>query len=406
MNIKKKRLLLIGLILMVGLLRPQFSAAREVTVTPLINLNGEYSDNIFFSRTDKDDDFIFNISPGIELNYASELFDLNSFGTVRFIRYASENDLDREDYFLNLRGRYRLSERLQFLGRINYRQDFTIDSRTFDLFDTTIVETPIVDPEIERGIERFLSERKRYSGFASLDYKLTELSTLNVGYNYLKTDYDLEENTDFEVNDVNLRYMRQLAGQKDRIGTRLTYNERTSDISDIDTYGMGLIWDHFFTETMSLYTDIGLRYTEENLKNSDEKDDDNWSGTAHLRLRRQGETNVINIGLRQNVQTSSTGTSANVSRLYWNLRQTLSERFFFELDGDFYVTRDDGDSFSDVDTVFFDIIPGLRYLLTENHSVILAYNYTIDHDRSLDDNRDTERNRVWINFEFGFPQKW
>ncbi len=405
MNIKKTILLFITLTLMFSYSKPRFLSAGEVRFTPLINLSGEYSDNVFFTRTDKDEDLVFNISPGLELNYASELLDLTSFGMVRFIRYVSEDDLDREDYFLNLRGRYKLSERLQFLGRLNYRQDYTIESRTFDLLDTNTIDTPIVDPEIERGIERFLSERKRYNGFASLDYKLTELSTLNLGYNYLKTDYDLKDNTDFEVNDVSLRYMRQLAGQRDRIGARLTYNQRTSDVSDIDTYGTGLIWYHYFTETISLYTDIGLRYTEESFKNSDEKDD-NWNGTAHLRLRRTGETNVMNIGLRQNLQTSSTGTSANVSRLYWNLRQTLSERFFLEVDGDFYVTRDDGDSFSDIDEVYFDIVPALRYLLTENHSVKLAYNYTIEHDRSLDKDRNKERNRVWIAFEFGFPQKW
>jgi hypothetical protein len=234
---------------------------------------------------------------------------------------------------------------------------------------------------------------------------LTEISNLDVGYRYLKTDYDSEGNTDYDVNDIYLRYMRKLSGQKDRVGARLNYSERTSDVSETDTYGTGLIWNHLFTETLSLYADIGLRYTEETFKNSGQKDD-NWNGTFDVRLRRRGETNVINIGLRQNSQTASTGSSANVTRLYWDARQRLSERFVFELDGDFYITRDDDDSFSDVDTVFFDISPALRYLLTENHSVSLAYNFTTEHDRSLDNDRDRERNRVWIVFEFGFPNMW
>jgi hypothetical protein len=334
------------------------------------------------------------------------LLGLNAFAMVRFLRYSSENDLDREDYFLNLGGRYRMTERLQFRGRFNYQQDFTLESRSFDLTRTVIEEPPIDDPDIvERGIERFYSERKRYNAFGSLNYQLTEISNLDVGYRYLKTDYDFAGNTDYEVNDIYLRYMRRLAGQKDRVGTRLSYSERTSDVSDIDTYGAGLIWDHLFTETISLYTDIGLRYTEETFKNSGQKDD-NWGGTATIRLRKRGETNVINIGLRQNLETASTGRSTNVTRLFWDARQVLTERLVFELDGDFYVTRDDDDSFSDIDTVFFDISPALRYLLTENHSVSLAYNYTIKHDRSLDNDRDRERNRVWIMFEFGFPNKW
>jgi len=238
-----------------------------------------------------------------------------------------------------------------------------------------------------------------------LNYRLTELSNLNFGYSYFKTDYDLEENTDFDVNSFSMTYMRDLEGQKDQIGTRLGYSKRSSDESDIDSYGTGLICNHIFTETISLYTDIGLRYTEENFKNSGQKNDD-WGATANIRLRRLGETNRMDVGFRQDIQTASDGGAVNVSKLYWNIRQSLSERFAFGLGGDSYITREDGDSFSDIDTVFFNIYPSLIYLLTENHSVILAYNYTIDHDRSLDDNRDTERNRVWINFEFGFPQKW
>ncbi len=406
MTKNKKRLIFFALILTFGFVLPPISAARNITYNPQISFTGEYNDNIFFSRTDKENDFIYGIAPAIELNYASDLWELNSLAMVRFIRYASENDLDREDYYLNLQGRYRMTERLQFHGRFNYRQDFTLDSRSIDLTRTVIEESPIDDPDIvERGIERFYTERKRYNAFASLNYRLTEISNLDVGYRYLKTDYDFEDNTDYDVSDIYLRYMRRLAGQKDRVGTRLSYSERTSDISDIDTYGTGLIWDHIFTETISLYADIGLRYTEETFKNSDQKDD-NWGGTADIRLRRRAETNVINIGLKQNLQTTSTGSSANVTRLYWDARQRLSERLVFELGGYFYITRDDDDSFSDVDTVFFDISPALRYLLTENHSVKLAYNYTTEHDRSLDNDRDRDRNRVWIMFEFGFPNNW
>lgn len=410
MNKNKKWFLSFALTLIFGLILPPVLQARDITYTPKINLSGEYNDNIFFSRTDKEDDFILNVAPALEVEYAGQLFDLYSFATVRFRNYASESDLDREDYYVNLRGRYRLTERLQFRGRFYYVQDFTLESKTIDLEDP--IEDPIIDgipveepDEAERGIERFLSERKRYNAFASMNYRLTEVSNLDVGYRYLKTNYDLEENTNYEVNSLNLAYMRRLAGQRDRVGTRLSYILRTSDISDTDSYGAGLIWNHFFTETITLYTDLGVRYTEQTFKNTNQKRD-NWNATANIRLRKRGETSIMLIGLRQNLQTTSGGRSVNVSRLYWDLRQVISERFRFELEGDFYITREDSSSLFDSDTVFFDIIPSVRYMLTENHSVKLAYNYTIDHDRTLDKDRDKERNRVWIAFDFGFPKKW
>jgi hypothetical protein len=401
----KNEFVFFALVLMFIFIMPIFSEAQDITVTPQLYVNGEYNDNILFSRTDKEDDFIFNISPALRLTYASELWDIETLAMVKFRRYLSEDDLDREDYFLNFRGRYQITERLRFNGRLNYLEDFTTESRIVDLAEPLLEEIPIDESDtVERGIERFLSERKRYNAFASLNYRLTEVSNMTFGYRYLKTEYDSQENTDFEVNNANLTYMRNLAGQQDQIGTRLSYSQRTSDISDTDSYGIGVIWNHFFTETISIYTDVGVRYTEEDIKDTGLKED-NWNPTADIRLRRRGETNLIDIGFRQDVRTASDGRSVNLSRLYWNASQTLSERFVLELYGDFYITREDDDSISDRDTVYFDIIPSLRYLLTENHSLVLSYNYTIDHDRSLDEDRNKERNRVWVMFEFGFPYK-
>jgi hypothetical protein len=402
----KNRFVFFALVLMFIFVLPMFSEARDITLTPQVYVTGEYNDNILFSRTDKEDDFIFNVAPAIGLNYAAELWNIDSIAMVQFRRHLSEDEFDREDYYFNLQGRYRMTERLLLRGRLNYRQDYTTETRTIDFVEPLLEEIPIDESDVaERGIERFFSERKRYNAFASMAYQLSEISNLTLGYRYLKMDYDSDQNVDYDVNDLNLAYMRRLAGQKDRVGTRVSYSERTSDRSDIETYGIGLIWHRDFTETLNFYADIGVRYTEETIKDTGQKDD-NINGTADIRLRRRGETNEITVGLRQNVRTESTGRAANVTRLYWDAQQRLSERFVFELGGYFYITREDDVSFSNIDTVFFDIIPSLKYLLTENHSVSLAYNYTIEHNRNLETDRDKERNRVWIVFEFGFPNKW
>jgi len=406
MTKNKKRFIFVALISMLGFFWPPFSGAQKITYKPQLYFSGEYDDNVEYSNTDKEDSFIFNISPAMELNYGSELFDLYSFAIVRFIRNLSESDFDREDYYIDLSGTYRMTQRLQFRGKLNYFQDKTLEWRTIDLIQTGSGKLPIDDPrKIERGIESVWSDRKTYNAFGSFGYQLTELSNMNAGYGYSKTEYDSENNTDFEVNDVYLAYMRDLAGQKNQIGARMSYNQRTSDISDIDSYGPGVVWSHSFTENVSLYTDLGFRYTEENFKNVDQKNDD-WGVTADIRLRRLGETNVMDIGFSQNIQTASDGGAVNVSRLYWSSGHTLSERFFFGLGGDCFITREDGDSLSDIETVYVGISPSLKYWLTENYAVSLAYNYTLEHNRSVEDNRNTERNRVWIVFEFGFPKEW
>jgi hypothetical protein len=406
MNIYRKQLLFSTLILMAGFVLLPFTLAQEITYIPKLSISGEYNDNIAFTRMDEKDDFIFNITPALEINYGSQLVDIYSLAAIRFRQYVSEDDFDREDYYLTLRGEYRMTERFQFRAGGYYLQDYSQESQVIDIIDSSTDETPVDDPDIvDKGVESFLSERKRYNAFLGVNYQLNEISDLDMRYRYFKSDYDFEGNTDYELDDIRLGYMRSLPGQKDQVGTRLSYSRRTSDVSDSDSYGIGLVWQHIFTETVRLYTDIGARYTEQTFDDTGKKED-NWNWTADIRLRKRGETSVFDIGFNQNQNIESSGRLVNVSRLYWDARQNLSERFAVECGGDFYITRDDDDSISDREIVFFDIVPELKYLLTENHSVSLAYGYTIEHDRTLDSDRDTERHRIWIMFEFGFPYKW
>ena len=108
-----------------------------------------------------------------------------------------------------------------------------------------------------RGIERFYSERERYRAWAAVKYQLTELSDMNIAYRYLERKYDLETNTDSKINTVNVNYLRRLAGEKDTIGPGFSYTRYTSDVSDADSFALTFKWDHRFTETMRLDSNVG-----------------------------------------------------------------------------------------------------------------------------------------------------
>lgn len=403
---EKKRYAVSAVILAFVLAFPHFSAAQDFKFTPGLSFDEQYNDNVYYSRTDEEDDFITNITPSLSMNYNTEVMNLFSYGLVRFRRYASENDLDREDYEFGGRVRYRLSEKLRFLGRMFYIQDYTLESRYNEIPDSAIDDDPIEDTDyIERGIENFLSEREQYKAYASMAYNLTEVSDINLNYNYFRKTYDSEENTDYDTNRIGLEYNYKLKGQKDKVGANLSYKQRDSDTSDTDSYQLGMVWKHRFSETAYLYTNFGGQYSEQTFNNSGQKED-NWNWFGDVRVRIRGESNIIKAGFRQDLNTASDGEAVNVSRLYFDAKQLLSQRFVFEVDGDFYVTRQNDESLSDVDEIYFDITPSFRYLLTENHSIRLAYNYTIEHDRRLDEDKDIERNRVWVSLEFRFPDAW
>ena len=390
------KFLLIGLIIITA---P--AAAQDITYTPLLLLSGEYNDNIFFANTDQKDDFIFNVAPGLDVQWYTEKLELDAVAAISFKNYVSESDQDRNDQYYNIIGAYQFTERLQFKGRFYYLKDATVESRVSDLDDTGLDEPD----SVATGIESFFSERKQYNGLAAFQYDLTELTEMEVGYRYLKTDYDFEGNSDYEINRGEMKILRSLEGLKDQVGAKLSYDRGVTDSSDNDNYRLSLIWNHIFTETMRLHTELGGRYTETTTKSTGKRDN-TWGGVANIRLIRRGETNMTQLGFRQKLGISSDGFPVNESRLDWKFQQELSERLLFKLKGTFYVTQEDGDSPSDEDTVYFDIIPSLNYLLTENHSISLAYGYTIEYDRAVDEDQDTQRNRVWLVYEFAFPQKW
>ncbi len=407
MNKKIKKLILFGIpTIFLSLVFHTLTTAQEITVAPYLTISGEYNDNVFFSRQDEDDDYIFNFAPALKLAYKTELLDLESFASIQFKEYVDESDLSRDDQYFNFLGTGWLTARTRLRGRFYYLRDFTIESRIIS-FDETMPEPTDdeLDQSVDPGIERFFSERQRYYGLGSLSHRLTELSELEFRYHYLKTDYDFEGNTDYDVNEISMIFKRRLEGQKDKIGAKVSYSQNSSDVSDSDSYIFSVLWDHRFTETMSLFTNIGIRYTDQDFKSRVEKSD-NWNGIADVRLKRKGETNLAYIGFRQSLRTASNGRSVNVSRLYWESEQKILERLFFNLDGNFYVTREDSDSEFDEDSLFFDITPSLRYLLTEKHSLRIAYSYTYDRDKSLEGDDDSHRNRVWIVFELRFPKKW
>ena len=71
----------------------------------------------------------------------------------------------------------------------------------------------------------------------------------------------------------------------------------------------------------------------------------------------------------------------------------------------YHSVRENDDEPSDT-VITFELSPALYYMLTENHSVQLSYNYR--NERELDEpgNPTTQQNRAALSFIFLFPTQW
>ncbi len=158
------------------------STADEFKVLPSLSLKGEYNDNIFFSESNKEDDYIGILSPGLEIIERTERLDLNLTGAAHIIEYADNDELSGLDY--DAKGRFKYS----LTPRLNFRASALYDKSTQP--DRDIVEAGLVQNDKTR-------RRQQYSG--GLDYVFTEKAAVALNYLYLDDDWSSNDPDDEDL---------------------------------------------------------------------------------------------------------------------------------------------------------------------------------------------------------------
>jgi len=157
-------------------------------------------------------------------------------------------------------------------------------------------------------------------------------------------------------------------------------------------------------ETLTFTIDAGIRYTY--IDDPGGENSDNVGYFGKLGLNKTGETYSSEIAVSRDIRANSDAEIIEVNRLLLRFDKKLLERFGFRLYGAGYLS-DNVSSDVDADKIrYFEFKPSFYYLITENHSIILAYHYQNQKEFDQPDNPVTERNRVWLGFELKFPKKW
>jgi len=381
-------------------------SAGEMTVVPSIDITAGYDDNVYYTRTEKESDYTTTVKPGFELNYKSELYTLRSRGYVDLIRYLDNSNLDRENYYGLLDGDVSLTERMRLKGKFSFLNDTTLDSQ---LDETGIVTTR--------------TDRKRYDGGGELTYRVTERSNAGISYNRQAVRYGSELYNDYDYDYVGLIYGHSFNNGLDQLTVNPYYGDWRSDISSVDNYGLSLGILHTFSETLTLEGSVGLRYTDTErsykrgeiifdpdtgtfrvVEKEEKKKDSDWGGTANIQLKKTWIRSSLTAGYSHELTYSSSDGNAepvNVDRIFCSVEHKITSRFRAGLAGSFYITKSESE-FGDRDTRYISLTPSLDYEIARNYSLRLAYSYSRETDRTLDDSPDYERNRVWLTFSARF----
>ena len=335
-----------------------------------------------------EDDFSGSAIPSIQLKYTTEKLDLSAQAEADFKKYLNETDYDRVNQFYEFRSGYQAHQRWRFTGNYSFRRDETVDTQ----FEET-----------GRAFER--KRALRHDAKGGVQFFLTELSDIGSFVNYRKADFNGSDNTDYDLYTIELPYTKRFQNQLDTIRLTPSYSRyKSDDNQEADGYRLTLFWQHLLSETLTFDITVGGRYTD--VEERDGQNNTNYGFVGDVGLTKVGETFSGLIRYSRDIRSTSEGEIVNVDRLQVRFDKLLTERFGFKFRGNGYYSTQENDNRPSDKTISFDLNPALYYMLTENHSVDLIYNYRRQRELDEPGNPSTQRNTVVLSFNFAFPQRW
>jgi len=136
------------------------------------------------------------------------------------------------------------------------------------------------------------------------------------------------------------------------------------------------------------------------------KKDDEWGWTGGISFDKTWETASASLGYSRDHYYTAEGENVEVDRFFLAVHKMMTQKLGARLSGSLYFTKSIGSSARDRDVRYYTVSPSLFYNITQNHSLELGYSYANEFDDELTNNRERDRNMVWLALNFNFPQKW
>ncbi len=400
----KKVVRIICLVALVSTL-PSGVRADDFKLIPSLAVREEFNDNIFGSYSDTLDDFITTLYAGLVLIERTERLDLKLSGEIAPFFYAEYTDLNDTDQ--------------NYWGRIGYRisSELSVDAKA--LYDVS--NRP--DRDIETtGLLLSTERRKRQDYGLGLNYTFTEITAMALSVGYTRDKWD-----DVNLNRQDLKDYRAALNFTHNLGRwwhstigRLNMGLDRYEFETSDTYNAyaTLGAQHWFSETINLLIDLGVRYTDADYLEPQlvfvppfsyevqavETNNTSFGGVGQAILEIQKELTRGSVSIGHRIEPAS-GRGRTVQRTHaiLNLRRRLAVRSAVALATGYYKNTAEGDEFSfretDEDTFF--IRPSIRWEFFEKFTLDAGYDFSYTDDRV--ENNDRRRNLIYLQVAYGLP---
>lgn len=353
-----------------------------------LSVSEEYDDNLFFSdddQSDKTEDFVTTVSPGLELSRTTDRLLLRLIGRLDRRMYLDETDLNATDQSYLASIRYAASPRLSLSGQAGYTKDSSPDRD----FETT-------------GLVLGTTKREQWRYGLSADYRISEGTSAALSYAYAKDNEKSDDDDDSESHTATLLLSGDLGYLIRESKWRLTLGYSQNDYSDTkdNSYKLMAGFSKSLSETWSFVVDAGARHTRtryEETAYEDERDENDWGFVGNTELSWQGEKTGVSFSLSQDfLPASGRETSTNRTSLGASVSHQFSAELSGFVSGGYHRNRsdnsNDAEDETDEDTFYGRI--GARYAFMRDLGIEASYSYSKTEYNN--DNTDADRNLFMV----------
>ncbi len=376
------------------------AAAGDWYVVPQVDAGAKYDSNIDFNFDQKKSDFIFNISPALDLKYDSEITKLTGRLKLDGLIYVRDGSLDTINQYYNFAAQHQVAPRLA----LSLAGGYTLDSTLQEELQ-------------ESGFLMNRSRRQAMQVNPGFDFSLTERALLRWGYGFNRVTYQDPEYNDYSSHRVNLGLNYLLKNAKTTLTT--TFLGRYTEYPEIGNFyrnlGAYAGLEHKFSEDWSLSLSGGANfnwYTSRTavldfafspdfiLVRQTPEDSFTVSPFFSVAANRRWPRSNLTFGYTVDQSPSGSGSMSQFHSGYAGMNYSFTERLRGGLRGSMYYSSYSSPG-SDYENLVLYVTPDLKYNLTEKLAVNCSYQYGWRYDPV--ETRSADRHVVWLSLSYAYP---
>jgi hypothetical protein len=367
-----------------------------------VSARAEYNDNIFLTSEPHDSVYALTVIPEAKMVAKEANWETFLNGKLRSNNYSDHN-LDSNDVYLDLSGKYQSERNIYSLGGAYYL-DSNLRSESADF-----------------GITGKRVNREYWNIVPQYTRLLTERLSFTLSFNHADVDYLDAENTGFvpyRLNTLTGSLAYSLT-ERDRVSFILQGTDYVSKNNAIEyqLFITRLGIEHDFSELWSVnFTIGGSRRNSTNtitqtfdffgqpITLTEEIDFSDKGYVLDAGLQRKFETGSFSAGISRDNVTNSQGGLNEVNTLRFRFSQKVTSLWKY----DFHARYQDINAVSSVtrtsDREVFIIEPRVFYSLSRDWTANASYRYAARKFRSdTSDDRAPHSNRIYLGLTYNFP---